>query len=106
MAKKARMYEGNPPRKAGWSEHPASPFYLEEEGIAWRLYVAGEDELWPQLKLCANSTAPFKANYWLAWSRSGLRFLRSHDAKLLYLNRPALFHAVKSALQGESIGLL
>lgn len=108
MARKARMYTGNPPTgpdEDRWSEHPASPFHLEKEGTTWRLYVAGEDTAWPKLKLCADGKAKNKANYWLFWSKRDLRFVRSREAYLLYLGRAKLYAAVESALQAEAVGL-
>ncbi len=104
MARKARYYAGNPPADGGmWVKQP-EPLH-EIDGTAWELYVSGQDTDWPLLKLCAVGKAKTKANYWLAWSKSKARFVRSKSAALLYFGRPKLYATLESRLQRESIGL-
>ncbi len=105
MARKARSYTGNPPEGEGdmWVKHPL--LLRAEDGTKWALYIADRNTPWPRLKLCAVGWAKNKGNYWLAWSHSKARFVRSREAGLLHQHRPDLYAALESRLQRESIGL-
>lgn len=67
-------------------------FTLLKEKTTWDLYRRSTGGAWVNVKLVARPSAPNKANYWLAFTKT--RFNRCRDAAMFELHRPALYRAV------------
>lgn len=79
----------------GWTKLTTQPVKISD--VSWLVFTRKvKENEWLDVKICAETVAPDKANYFLKWD--GTRFLETRDRKLLYLRRGVLYETVKKLL--------
>ena len=90
-----KMRKGNPPEGAGWLRKS-----ILVGSIKWGVYyrAAGAGVSWTEVKLAAETPAPYKGNFYMKWN--GERFANSRDSEILVSQHGELHRAAIKLLTG------